>query len=161
MTSIQKTVTAIVAMTNDRVIGKDGDIPWHYPEDQKRFKRITIDSTIVMGRKTWESIGSKPLPRRRNIIISSRQLENIECYASIERTLEQLEGSIWVIGGGQIYREALKFCDAIDVTWIPETVEGEGLIKFPELDDANWQAQELITNEFDPRLTHQLFIRKS
>ncbi len=148
-------------MTNDRVIGKDGGLPWRYSEDLKRFKRKTIDSTIIMGRKTWESIGSKPLPRRRNIVISSRQFENIECYTSIETALEQLEGQIWIIGGGLIYQATLKFCHAVDVTWIPETVEGQGLVKFPELNESTWQAKELITNEFDQRLTHQLFVRKA
>ena len=155
----QKTITAIVAMNKDRVIGKDGGLPWHYSEDLKRFKRKTIDSTIIMGRKTWESIGSKPLPRRRNIVISSKELNDIECYSSIERTLEQLEGEIWIIGGGQIYQSALKFCHAVDVTWIPETIEGEGLVKFPPLHESTWLAGGIEINEQDGRLSHQLFTR--
>ncbi len=146
-------------MTKDRVIGKDGDIPWHYSEDLKRFKRKTIDSTIIMGRKTWESIGSKPLPRRRNIVISSRKLKDVECCSSIESALENVEDKVWIIGGGQIYQASLDYCDAVDITWIPETIEGEGIVKFPELDHSQWQAGEVVVNEFDDRLHHQLFSR--
>ncbi len=161
MNQPKRTITAIVGMTKDRVIGKGGALPWRYSEDLKRFKRKTLDSTIIMGRKTWESIGSKPLPRRRNIVISSRVLTDIECYSSIERVLEQLDGQIWIIGGGQIYRTALNYCDAVDVTWIPEKIQGEGLVKFPVLDESQWQPQESVVNEFDPRLIHQLFVRRS
>ena len=159
MTSIERTVTAIVAMNKDRVIGKDGGIPWHYSEDQKRFKRETIDSTIIMGRKTWESIGSKPLPRRRNIVISSRNITEVESYNSIEEALKHANGEIWIIGGGQIYLASLDYCNAIDITWIPEKVEGEGLIKFPPLDESNWQSGEVMINEIDNRISHQLFSR--
>jgi len=154
-----KTITAIAAMTKDRVIGKDGDLPWHYAEDLKRFKRKTIDSTIIMGRKTWESIGSKPLPRRRNIVISSREIEGVECYDSPETALGNSENDIWVIGGGQIFQATLEWSHAVDITWIPETIEGEGLIKFPPLDKSNWLAGEIKINENDSRLSHQLFTR--
>ena len=155
-----KHISAIVAMTKDRIIGKDGDIPWHYSEDLKRFKRLTVGSIIIMGRKTWESIGSKPLPRRRNIVISRTTLTDIESYNSVEDALKNVKGSVWIIGGGQIYQSAIEFCQTIDVTWIPEKVEGEGLVKFPQLHESNWIAGEIEINENDRRLSHQLFTRK-
>lgn len=154
-----KTITAIVAMTEDRVIGKDGGLPWRYPVDLKRFKSKTLDSAIIMGRKTWESIGSKPLPRRRNIVISSRNITEVESYNSIEDALKQVDGEVWIIGGGQIYQASLDYCDAIDITWIPETVDGEGLVKFPLLDESTWQGGDIIINENDCRLSHQVFMR--
>jgi len=158
--STSKPITAIVAMNHDRVIGKNGDLPWHYSEDLKRFKRKTIDATVIMGRRTWESIGSKPLPRRRNIVISTNPVTNAECYTSIETAIDQIDDDIWIIGGGLIYNSALKYCDAVDVTWVPEKIEGENLVRFAELDPDLWQAGELVVNENDPRLTHQLFTRK-
>lgn len=158
--STSKPIAAIVAMNQDRIIGKDGGLPWHYPEDLKRFKRKTIDGTIIMGRKTWESIGSKPLPGRRNIVISRNPLANVECYNSIERAIDQVDGGIWIIGGGLIYNSALKFCDAVDVTWVPEKIEGENLVRFADLEPDLWHAGEIIANEYDSRLMHQLFTRK-
>ena len=154
-----RSIIAIVAMNQDRVIGKDGDLPWRFSQDLKRFKRKTIDATVIMGRKTWESIGSKPLPRRRNIVISRSHVANTECYNSIETAIEQVDDDIWIIGGGQIYDSSLKFCTAVDVTWIPVTVDGENLVRFSQLDPDFWQAGELLINEQDPRLTHQLFTR--
>ena len=161
MNNPQRNITAIVAMNRDRVIGKQGGLPWYFSEDLKRFKQKTIDSTVIMGRKTFESIGSKPLPKRRNIVITRGNIEQIESYTSIEQALEQVDGSIWIIGGGQIYETALAYCDAVDVTWIPLKVEGENLVHFAQLDERQWQAGELMTNQFDARLTHQLFTRKN
>ena len=157
--SESNSIIAIVAMNKDRVIGKDGGLPWHFSEDLKRFKRKTIDSTIIMGRKTFESIGSKPLPRRRNIVISSNKVRDAECYTSIKNALSHVNGVIWIIGGGQIYNSSLKYCNAVDVTWIPVVINGENLVKFAPLDPAHWHYGDLVVNNNDPRLTHQLFTR--
>ncbi|MEM7196294.1 MAG: dihydrofolate reductase, partial [Pseudomonadota bacterium] len=80
-------VGALVAMNADRIIGLDGTIPWHHSEDLKRFKRLTTGTVIIMGRLTWESIGSKPLPERKNIVISRSQVDSVECYTSVESAL--------------------------------------------------------------------------
>ena len=157
---MSNSITAIVAMNQDRVIGKDGGLPWHFSEDLKRFKRKTLDATIIMGRKTWQSIGSKPLPGRRNIVLSRHTVANAESYTSIERALAEIDDDIWIIGGGQIYDSALEFCDTVDVTWIPLDVEGENLVRFAELDPDLWHAGEPIVNEYDARLIHQVFTRK-
>ena len=156
-----RSIIAIVAMNQDRVIGKDGDLPWHYSEDLKRFKRKTIGATIIMGRKTWESIGSRPLPERRNIVISRSPVANIECYSSVEKAVEEVDDDIWIIGGGQIYNCALVYCDAVDVTWVTDKVEGENLVRFDTLDADTWQAGKKTVNTHDARLTHQLFTRKN
>lgn len=153
-------ITALVAMTKDRVIGRDGGLPWHYPEDLKRFKHLTLGSTVIMGRKTWESIGCKPLPQRRNIVISRNPVANAECYTSVAQALAVCDSPIWIIGGGEIYTASLDVCTAIDVTWVPDHIEGETLVRFPELDTHVWQAGQIIADEFDARLGHQLFTRK-
>ena len=84
-------------------IGKDGELPWHIPEDLKNFKRLTLNSVIVMGRKTWESLSVRPLPKRRNVVLSSKKVSNVECYTSIEECIQLLEGEcieiLFVIGG--------------------------------------------------------------
>ena len=147
-------------MNQERIIGKDGGLPWHYSEDLKRFKRKTIDATVIMGRKTWESIGSKPLPRRRNIVISRKPVANVESYTSIKTAINQVDGDIWIIGGGQIYNSSLEYCNAVDVTWIEVKVDGENLVRFTDLDAEFWDAGEKIVNEDDARLVHQLFTRK-
>ena len=82
-------IGAIVAISANGVIGKDGDLPWHYSEDLKRFKQLTLDSTIIMGRNTWDSLPRKPLPKRRNIVITRRGVEGVENYSSIEEALEK------------------------------------------------------------------------
>lgn len=150
-------ISAIAAMTRDRVIGIDNGIPWHYPEDFKRFKRITLGSAIIMGRKTWESIGSKALPKRRNIVISRAPVANIECYTSIEQAITacQAEKAIWLIGGGQIYAQGLRYCDYLDITRVPDTLDPAGAITFPEIDPEQWQAGPLETLAEDPRLQIQ------
>ena len=94
---------AIVAMNRDNIIGLDGKIPWHHSGDLKRFKRRTMGAAIIMGRLTWESIGSKPLPGRRNVVISRNPVENAECYTDICTATRACEGGdTWIIGGGQI-----------------------------------------------------------
>ena len=159
--SKSRQIIAIVAMNQDRVIGKDGDLPWHYSEDLKRFKRKTMNATIIMGRKTWQSIGSKPLPGRRNIVISRNPVADVECYTSVQTAIDRVDNDTWIIGGGQIYDCALAFCDAVDVTWVADHVEGENLVRFAELEPSTWRPGEIVANEYDPRLTHQLFTRIS
>ena len=88
-------------------IGKNGRLPWKLPEDLKKFKRLTLNSTIIMGRKTWESLTLKPLPKRRNIVLTSNPIKNVETYPSIESCIKSLNRNnikeIFIIGGSQIY----------------------------------------------------------
>lgn len=156
-------IGAIAAMTKDRVIGVDNSIPWHYSEDFKRFKRVTLGSIIIMGRKTWESIGRKALPKRRNIVISRSPVANIEHYSSIDEALAACEESplaIWFIGGGQIYADAIAHCNHLDITTVPDRIARGGAIVFPDIGPDTWSAEEPLPLKEDPRLYVQQFSRK-
>lgn len=158
-----KKIGAIAAMTKDRVIGLDNKIPWHYSEDFKRFKRVTLDSSIIMGRKTWESIHSKALPRRRNIVISRKPVADVEHYHCIADAVEACttdDCPIWFIGGGLIYSEALSYCAILDITTVPDFINPENAVLFPEIDPVIWQAGPSVPLPADPRLSVQSFTRQ-
>ena len=120
----------IAALSRNRVIGKNGKIPWHISEDLKRFKRITTGHVIMMGRKTFESLG-KPLPNRRNIVVTSRQIAGIETYGTPDEALKALsnEEKVFVIGGGQLFAQTLDRADELLLTIIPREVDGD--VYFP------------------------------
>ena len=124
----------IAALTKDRVIGKDGKIPWHIAEDLKRFKELTTGHAVLMGRKTYESLG-KPLPNRRNVVLTSKELPSVERYSTTERALQALkdEQKVFVIGGGQVFTQLLEFADELHLTIIDQNVEGDTV--FPEYVD--------------------------
>jgi len=126
-------------MTRARVIGKDGKLPWHYPADLRRFKQRTMGCAVIMGRVTWDSLGNKPLPGRRNIVISRAGVAGVECYDSIATALKACGNEdTWFIGGAQIYQAAMGYVDLLDVTFVPDVVEGDGLVRFPEIDWGRW-----------------------
>jgi dihydrofolate reductase len=115
------------------------DLPFHYPDDMQHFKETTNDSVVIMGRKTFESIG-KPLPKRENIVISSQNLEinGVDCYTSIAKALasERMKlrdylTNTWFIGGAGIYQEAMLYADEIYLTLIPEYINEINSVKFP------------------------------
>ena len=137
----------IVATADNNIIGKDNDMPWHLPADLAYFKKVTLGKPIIMGRKTFESIG-RPLPGRRNIVISrdeSYQAPGIDTVASVEQALSLVDGSdgndaveeIMVIGGGAIYQHCLPNADRLYVTHIRATIDGD--TQFPHYDDGRWQ----------------------
>lgn len=129
MTKKPPVFKAIVAMASNRVIGKDGALPWHLPEDLKWFKKLTLGQPIVMGRKTMESIG-RPLPKRRNIVIS-RTLdaapEGFELVSSCEGIADYLseEAIVYIIGGAEIYRIMLPSCSEVYLSYVFEPHEGD------------------------------------
>ena len=106
-------------------IGKNGRLPWMLPEDLKNFKKITLNSTIVMGRKTWDSLKIKPLPQRRNIVLSSKKISGVECYISKEAMLNNIkkETSLFIIGGSQIYNLFYPMADELHITFINKTIQ--------------------------------------
>lgn len=116
----------IAAIAHNRAIGKDGRLPWHISEDLKRFKRLTTGHAVIMGRRTYESIGH-PLPKRRNIVITSRSLPAVETYPSLSLALNVLSGEerVFVIGGGRLYAEALPKTDELYLTVVERTVEAD------------------------------------
>ncbi len=134
-------VVLIVAMARNRVIGKDGALPWRLPEDLKRFRSLTMGHPIIMGRKTYDSIG-RALPGRRNIVISRQPdlaIEGVETVTSLAAALEMTATAdkVFVIGGQQIYQAALPIADRIELTQIDADFDGDVL--FPEIDPAQWQ----------------------
>ena len=149
----------LVAVSPEGIIGKDNTIPWHYSADLKRFKRLTTGNTIIMGRKTWESFPKKPLPNRRNIVITRSSIENIECFKSIDDALQTCEGDVWFIGGAGIYQEAMQKADIIDMTLVPDNVTGEKCIYFPEI-DKSWKEGETKTLDGEPKLKHKTYTRR-
>lgn len=153
----------IVAIGRDGVIGLDGKLPWHYPEDLKRFKRLTLGGTVIMGRLTYASIG-KPLPGRRNIVVTRAAQPGVECARSVEEALalaEQRPGDVWFIGGARIFAEAMRHVDLLDVTYVPESIDAPGAVYFPPIDESTWEAGPLLPHENDPRLTRRVYRRKA
>lgn len=131
----------VVAYDKDRGIGKDNDLLWNFrdiPRDMKHFREITIGNAVVMGRKTFESMG-RPLPDRRNIIISSKVLEIVgaEVVPSLEAAyaLVPKDEDVYIIGGGQVYAESLDTVDRVYATEIDQTFSGADTF-FPKLNDA-------------------------
>jgi dihydrofolate reductase len=125
-------IKAIVAMAENRVIGNAGTIPWHLPEDFKFFKATTMGHTILMGRKTYESIG-KPLPGRENIVLSRTmpETQGITVIRSLKELKEPTDGrDLFVIGGEEIYRLLLPKVQELYVTKVPRVIEGD--TRFPE-----------------------------
>jgi dihydrofolate reductase len=134
-------ITLLVAYSANRVIGKDGKLPWHLPEDLKRFKQLTMGHHIVMGRKTWESIG-RLLPGRHHIIVSRRpgyRVEGAEVVHSLDAAIAAARGDdeIFVIGGGEIFALAMPLADRVLATEIERDYEGD--VRFPELQGTAWR----------------------
>jgi len=127
-------IKAIVAMAENRVIGNSGTIPWHLPEDFKFFKATTMGHAILMGRKTYESIG-KPLPGRENIVLSRTMPETpgVIVIRSLDELKEPTNGrDLFVIGGEEIYRLLLPRVQELYVTKVPRTIDGD--THFPEFE---------------------------
>jgi dihydrofolate reductase len=122
----------IVAHDRNLVIGKDGALPWRLPEDLKHFKATTSGFPILMGRGVFEEIGCKPLPGRRNVVLSSGKYDNVEVCATIDEAIEILacEPKVFVIGGGQIYKQMINMCAYMYVTLVHGEFEGD--VYFPE-----------------------------
>jgi len=138
------------AQADGGVIGAGGAMPWHVPEDLAHFKAVTGDRPVVMGRKTWDALPARyrPLPGRRNIVIT-RQPEwaapGAERAASLEQALEGLDGRVWVIGGGEVFREALEDADLLEITQLDVQTPGDafapdwtGWSVTEEQPDAGW-----------------------
>nr|WP_223593265.1 dihydrofolate reductase [Neobacillus bataviensis] len=135
-------ISFIVAMDENRVIGKDNQLPWHLPEDLKFFKRVTMGHPIAMGRKTHESIG-RVLPGRENIIITrQKEYESEGCtvFTSVEefvKNCREQSDEIFVIGGAEIFKETFPYADRLYITHIYENFAGDTF--FPEFDLEQWE----------------------
>lgn len=151
------TVSAIAAMSQNLVIGKDNKLLWHIPEDFKHFKRVTMGKPVIMGRKTYQSIG-KPLPGRTNIVITSQpdQVEgDVVTVATLDEALARAKqiaadtnvDEVFIIGGGQIYAAAMAQTDRIYLTVINQDFEGDTF--FPKINPTEW-TEEIIATATEP-----------
>ncbi|MBB4569100.1 dihydrofolate reductase [Rhizobium leucaenae] len=141
--------TVLVAVSRNRIIGRDGDMPWRLSSDLKRFKAITLGKPVIMGRKTFQSIG-KPLPGRPNVVITRDagfSVEGITVAHSLDEAIgaasrlaqEANVDEICIIGGGEIYRQAVGLADRLLITHVEADVEGD--TSFPAVDPALWQVE--------------------
>ncbi|MDG5788911.1 dihydrofolate reductase [Evansella sp. AB-P1] len=146
-------ISMIVAMGENNVIGLNGDMPWHIPNDLKYFKRVTSGHSVIMGRKTYESIG-KPLPNRRNFVITHNQafsVPGVEVCHSLQE-LDQLVTSneeIFVIGGATIYKELLPKADRLYITKIHDQFEGDTY--FPQFKEEEWKIVSMEQGTVDEK----------
>ena len=154
-------ISMIAAMGNNRVIGKDNDIPWHLPDDFKFFKTTTSGHHVIMGRKNWESLphNFQPLPGRPNIVITRQEnykLSEAEVVRSLEDALniakEAGEEEAFIIGGCQIYALGLEIADRMYITEIKDTFEGDAF--FPEWNRDDWTEVSRVPHGIDERHGH-------
>ncbi|QNH63625.1 dihydrofolate reductase [Hymenobacter sediminicola] len=144
----------VVAIAENNVIGNDNQLLWHLPDDLKHFKRLTQGHPVVMGRRTYESIG-RPLPNRTNIVVTRQagwQAPGCEVAYSVPDALEQaaqLDEEVFVIGGAEIYRQALPAADVIYLTEVHHTFEGD--VVFPELNNTEWREESRERHEPDEK----------
>lgn len=159
-------ISLIVAMTENRVIGRDGDMPWHVSRDLRRFKRLTMGHHIVMGRKTYESIG-KPLPGRTTVVLSrsaSIDAEDVHVVGSLQEALEVADADqeVFVTGGETVFDTALGLADRLYLTRLHVTLEGDTF--FPEVDWSQWELVEETFHAADEKndydLTFQTYHRR-
>jgi dihydrofolate reductase len=151
-------VTLIVAVADNGVIGRDNALPWHLPDDLKRFKRLTMGKPMIMGRKTFESIG-KPLPGRLNIVVTrdtNYRREGVVVVHGTDQALEAAAGApeVMVIGGADLFRLFLPHAGRIHLTRVHGTIEGD--VTWPALDIRQWEVIERERHEQDERHAHAM-----
>ena len=153
--SDRRPLTLVAAMGSNRVIGLDGDMPWHFSEDLKHFKRTTMGGVMIMGRKTFDSIG-RPLPGRRTIVITRSadwSHEGVEVVHSLDEALNSAGTSapVFVVGGGEIYAQALPLATRLVLTEIDDAPDGDTF--FPEWSRTEWVETARVPGETDPKLS--------
>ncbi|MEM7217997.1 MAG: dihydrofolate reductase [Pseudomonadota bacterium] len=155
-------IALIWAMTRNRVIGRDNDLPWHLPDDLRYFMRTTTGHPVIMGRATFESVGARPLPRRLNIILTSRpqSWQGVEVTPSLDDALDIARARCaedgvercFVAGGSGVYRTALPLADELFITEIDAEIEGDTY--FPEFDRTAWRLVVSDPHPIDDRHAH-------
>lgn len=152
-------ITLVAAHDKNLVIGKDGGLPWRYPEDLKHFKRITLGNTIIMGRGVFEELNEIPLPGRKNIVLSTTQTyENADTYTSLEEAMDAVdEDEVFIIGGGVLYREAIDRADKLIITEIHKEYDGDTY--FPEYRDQIGKVWEERSREDKDELSFVVYER--
>ena len=146
-------ISFVVAMDQNRVIGSNNDMPWHLPNDLQHFKNITTGHTIVMGRKTFDSIG-RVLPNRKHIVLTRSEQsfpEEVEVVRNTDEILQYAKDheaeEIFIIGGGELFKQMMPYVDKMYITLIEESFEGD--VFFPEFDESEWELIEKEKGEKD------------
>jgi dihydrofolate reductase len=154
------TLAAIVAHDPDLVIGNEGTLPWHYSEDLKYFKRVTMGHPLIMGRVVFEDLNEKPLPGRENIVLSrTREYDHVPTFSSFDDALEYVkdEEIVFLIGGGEVYRQFMDRVDKLFVTEIHKSYDGDTY--FPEYRDEIGTTWKEIKREDHPDLSFVVYER--
>ncbi|MDQ2070462.1 type 3 dihydrofolate reductase [Natronospira bacteriovora] len=151
-------IVLVAAMARHHVIGRDGGMPWHLPADLAHFKRVTLNHPVIMGRKTFESIGFA-LPKRRNIVVTRNpeaEFPGAEVATSLEEALARVADSetVMVIGGGQLYREALPRATRLELTFIDAEIDGD--TAFPAWSSEQWGEVSREHRPADEKNAHDL-----
>ena len=146
-------ITLIAAMDKQGLIGRNNDLPWSLPADLVHFKKKTVGKPIVMGRKTYESIG-RPLPKRRNVVLSRRLVDGpgFEVYRSLASALlalQSTDGEIMIIGGAQVYRDALPRADRMYLTVVEHTFDGDTY--YPSFCRGDWSEVDAVFRPADEK----------
>ena len=159
------TISIIVAMTKNKVIGKDNEMPWHLSDDLKNFKKLTLGKTVIMGRLTYDSIG-RPLPNRKNIVLSrSLKDKQVNVLSSVEEALDitSSEEEVFIIGGQDIYLQTIKKATKLYITMINSEIEGDKF--FPNIDLSQWKIIDSLAyskGEFNSHdFTARVYIKKN
>jgi len=136
----------IAAIAPHRVIGMNGALPWHIPEDLARFQQLTTGHTLLMGRKTYESL-STPLPRRRTAVLTSRFIHGVEVYSSLPDAVEALKGEeyVFIAGGGEVYTQTLTLANELYLTILDTEIGGDTF--FPEYEEYLHDQCRLVEKE--------------
>ena len=157
-------IVIISAIASNRVIGRsNGEMPWHVKEEFQHFKKTTLGSVVIMGRKTFETLG-KPLKERENIIVTRNkdfkaEFEETKIYHSLDESIQYCKSQkfekVFIIGGGQIYKQAMPIVDELILSFMKFEAEGE--VKFPEIKSETWQ---LVSTEDREKFEIKKYVRK-
>lgn len=153
------TITLVAAHDPNLVIGKDGGLPWRYPEDLKHFKKTTLGGTIIMGRGVFEELNEIPLPGRKNIVLSTtKKYSDVDTFTSLEDALKSIEEEeVFIIGGGILYRQSIEIADKMIITEIHKEYEGDTY--FPEYRDEIGTSWQEVSREEQDELSFVVYKR--
>lgn len=155
-------LSAVAAMSENRVIGRDGDLPWSLPDEMAQFRALTLGHAVIMGRSTFESNGGKPLPHRRNLVLTRQKdfsADGAEVFATLDAALDAAADDCepFITGGAEIYRLALPRLDRIYLTVVHADLDGDTF--FPDLDEADWHVNDARHHPADARHAHAFTVR--
>ncbi|GAA0611235.1 dihydrofolate reductase DfrA [Virgibacillus siamensis] len=154
-------ISLLVAMDKNKTIGLNNDLPWHLPNDLKFFKQKSTGNTIIMGRKTYESMG-KPLPNRKNVVLTKKQMDfpdEVNVIHDVDTIYDwnndNPEKELLVIGGANIFKQVLPYADRMYITWIEASFEGDTF--FPDFSPSNWKLTSKVKGEKNEKNPYEYY----